>query len=89
LPNNSANATTNVAERKTLDKDWNAYGKNVSFTCPEGHVLEYPDAYNEQDVPHYTFELRCDADRRWRPVLLNNVFPNLPVMPRCIRKCFK
>ena len=62
------------------------YGKRITYTCPIGYVLELPSKDNEQDFKQTKFDVRCDADARWRPVLNHSKMPDLPVMPTCIRE---
>ena len=41
---------------------------------------------DEQTSGVATFDVRCDADRHWRPVLPHNPYPDTPAMPSCIGK---
>ncbi len=85
-PNNTAQAVHDVSIRNKSDPDWNIYLRKIKYSCPNGHVLEHPNKDNEQMIETSEFEVLCDADRHWRPLLDYNPFPNTPVMPKCIRK---
>ena len=32
------------------DSDWNSYTRNVTYTCPEGSVLQYPNQVSYYNV---------------------------------------
>ena len=83
-PNNSENATTDVQTRMKNDFNWNSFSKNITYTCPDGFVMEMPGNNSEQTLDITQFNVRCDADAYWRPVIPSNPYPELPVMPRCI-----
>ena len=34
--------------KSSLLSDWNSYLKELTYTCPEGSVLEYPNVTDEQ-----------------------------------------
>ena len=42
--------------------DWNAYLKELTYTCPEGSVLEYPNETNEQtnDITEVMYGYKLD-----------------------------
>ena len=85
-PNNTIKATNDALSRRKSEPDWNSYLKKVKYSCPPGHVLEQPNNDTEQDLGIAEFEVMCDSDRHWRPVLSYNPFPNPPIMPECKRK---
>ena len=62
--------------------------KKIKYSCPDGHVLGDPSKDTEQSLGISDFEVVCDADRHWRPLLAFNQFPNPPVMPECLGKCY-
>ena len=68
---------------------WNVYGKELTFQCPAGHILELPGRLDEQTFNQTDFNVRCDADARWRPVLNHSKYPDVPIIPACIRKFSK
>lgn len=84
-PNRTEQAIHN-AKLKSKETDWNAFNKTVEYKCPVGYVLERPNNDTEQITKVNEFTVRCDADAWWRPVLPENPFPKLPIMPTCIRK---
>ncbi len=40
----------------------------------------------EQTIADTSFDVRCDADANWRPILPHNPYPEAPEMPFCIGK---
>ena len=45
-PEGSVEAVHNAEELAANDTDWNSYLKIVTFTCPEGSVMEFPNEVN-------------------------------------------
>ena len=85
-PNNTVQASHDGTSRNKTDPAWNTYLKKIKYSCPEGYVLETPKNDTEQVIGIREFDVMCDADRRWRPVLSYNPFPMEPIMPACICK---
>ena len=83
-PNNTAEAAHDAITRNSSDPSWNIFMKKIQYFCPDGHVLENPNLNNEQTTNISKFDVLCDADRHWRPMLSYNFFPNPPIMPACI-----
>lgn len=42
-PEGSVEAVHNAEELAANDTDWNSYLKVVTYTCPEGSVMEFPN----------------------------------------------
>ena len=85
-PKWSPRAKNNYKELQVNDTVyWNSYGKVLTYTCPEGYVVELPYNDTEQELNNTEFDVRCDADATWRPVMDNIKMPDDPVMPPCIR----
>ena len=88
-PKYSAIAKNNYLELKENDNVyWNSYGRILTYTCPEGHVVDLPQNDTEQTLNNTQFLVRCDADARWRPMMDHIKMPDVPVIPACIRKLF-
>ena len=88
-PKFSATATNNYKELKDNDTVyWNSYGKILTYTCPEGYVVQLPHNDTEQDIDIKQFDVRCDADAFWRPMMDHIKMPDDPIMPPCIRMYF-
>ena len=83
-PNNTAEAAHDAITRNSSDPSRNIFMKKIQYSCPDGHVLENPNLNNEQTTNISKFDVLCDADRHWRPMLSYNFFPNPPIMPACI-----
>lgn len=85
-PKFSAKATNNYKELQSNDSIyWNSYGKILTYTCPQGYVVQLPYNDNEQDLNNTQFDVRCDADATWRPVMDHIKMPDDPEMQPCIR----
>ena len=85
-PKFSAKATNNYKELQSNDSIyWNSYGKILTYICPQGYVVQLPYNDNEQDLNNTQFDVRCDADATWRPVMDHIKMPDDPEMQPCIR----
>ena len=61
---------------------WNKYQKTVSYTCPVGFVVHWPNT-SGAEVNKTDFELICHDDAKWHP--LNDKI-TVDDLPSCIRK---
>ena len=75
FPHNSAEGTTNIEEVKISNQThWNSWGGEVTYTCPEGYVIEDPSRLDEQDDPIpddedvRSFTVKCGDNAVWTPV---------------------
>ena len=87
FPNNSAIGTTNMEEVKSLNgSEWNSWRGRVTYTCPQGYVLEVPGNFDEQqdpipdEVDIRSFIVECGDNAVWTPRLSYDSTD----MPRCI-----
>ena len=71
-------------KRKSEDSEnWNKYTKTVKYSCPDGHVVKWPNS-NEVNADATDFDVICHEDAKWHP--LKEEIPQLNILPSCIRK---
>ena len=86
FPNNSAVGEHNAGLMMAGNSSWNSWRSEVTYTCPQGYVLEIPGSFEEQQDPIIdeealrSFPVQCGDNAVWTPKLSSESSS----MPRCI-----
>ena len=54
-PNDTESAFNNKEALMLNSSYWNTFNQSVTYSCPEGHVLERPNMFDEQVTKFFMF----------------------------------